>query len=431
MIRRYTLPQMGAIWAEEAKFGRWLTIELEVCRALARRGEIPRKALGQIVRRAGFSLRRIEAHERKLQHDVLAFLAAVEERVGTAARFIHKGLTSYDIVDTGLSMAMRDSLAVIETGLKGYAAKLKALATKYRETVIVGRTHGVHAEPTSLGLKFLTHYAEAQRNLKRLTQTRETVAVGKLSGAVGNYAHLPPSLERGVLRRLGLKAAPVSTQILQRDRHAEYLALLAIIAGSLEKLATEIRNLQRTEVQELEEPFTKDQQGSSAMPHKRNPVLCERVCGLARVVRGHALVGFENIALWHERDLTNSSAERVTIPDASILVDYMLHLLNKVLDGIVIYTDRMRENLERTGGLIYSQRVLLALVQAGMKREQAYKLVQGCAMRALTEGRPFRRLLNADPVVQRCLSTSTLDACFDPRYYLRNVASVYHRFGIR
>lgn len=430
MIRRYTHPEMGAVWAEEAKFGRWLAVELAVCRALARRGKIPRNALAVIQRRAGFSVKRIETHEKKLQHDVLAFLATVGERIGPAARFVHMGLTSYDVVDTGLAMAMRDALGIIEARLKRYAARLKVLAVRHRNTVTVARTHGVHAEPTSLGLKFLVHYAEAQRNVQRLAQAKTTVAVGKLSGATGNYAHLPPSLEREVLRALGLKAAPVSTQILQRDRHAEYLATLAILAGSMEKLATEIRNLQRTEVREMEEPFARGQQGSSAMPHKRNPILCERVCGLARVVRGYALVGFENMALWHERDLTNSSAERVVIPDASTAVEYMLSLCNRVLAGLVVHEDRMRENLEKTGGLIYSQRVLLALVQAGVSRTRAYKLVQAHAMQAWTRRRPFRRLLEADPVVRRSLSMSALDECFNPRYYLRNVGSVYRRFGL-
>jgi len=430
MIRRYTLPAMGAIWAEESKFGRWLAVELAVCRAFTRRGRIPRASLRTIERRAGFSIARIDHHEKRTQHDVLAFLAAVGERVGKDARFIHMGLTSYDVVDTGLSIAMRDSTVVLEQGLKAYAAELKRLAVAHRETVAVARTHGVHAEPTSLGLKFALHYAEAERNLVRLRAARKTVAVGKISGAVGNYAHLPPSIEHEVLRALHLGVAPVSTQVLQRDRHAEYLATLAIIAGSLEQFAAEVRNLQRTEIRELEEPFAAGQKGSSAMPHKRNPILSERICGLARVVRAHAMVGFENIALWHERDLTNSSAERVSIPDATILVDYMLSLANRVLKGLTIDVRRMTENLERTGGLIYSQRVLLALVGAGVTRDAAYQLVQAHAMRSWVGGTRFRDALASDPVVQRALTEGQLEACFDPRYYLRNVSAVYRRLKL-
>jgi len=430
MIRRYTLPAMGAIWAEEAKFGRWLAVELAVCREQARRGRVPRKDLRIIEKRAGFTVARIDAHEKRTNHDVLAFIAAVAERVGPSARFIHMGLTSYDVVDTGLGIAMRDSSLLIEAKLRRYAGVLKRLASEHRETVVTARTHGVHAEPTSLGLKFALHYAEALRNLDRLARAREAVAVGKISGAVGNYAHLEPSIEAAVLRRLKLSAAPVSTQVVQRDRHAEYLAVLAILAGSLEKLATEIRNLQRTEVRELEESFEEGQKGSSAMPHKRNPILCERVAGLARVMRGYAVVGFENMALWHERDLTNSSAERIAIPDASILADYMLHLMLRVLERLTVNRERMRRNLDLTGGLIYSQRVMLALVQAGMTRTAAYDLVQRHAMRAWKEGGDFRRLLAADPVVSRRLPGDALDACFDPRYYLRNVNTVYRRLRI-
>ena len=430
MIKRYTLPEMGAIWAEESKFGRWLAIEIAVCREQARRGKIPRKDLRRIENRAGFNLARIDAHEKRTNHDVLAFLAAVSERVGASARFIHMGLTSYDVVDTGLGIAMRDASGIIEEKLRRYASVLKKLAAKHRETVVTARTHGVHAEPTSLGLKFALHYAEAVRNLDRLARARKAVAVGKISGAVGNYAHLDPSIETAVLRKVGLAPAPVSTQVVQRDRHAEYLSVLAILAGSLEKLATEIRNLQRTEVRELEESFEEGQKGSSAMPHKRNPILCERVAGLSRIVRGYALAGFENQALWHERDLTNSGAERIAIPDASILADYMLHLMIRVLERLTVNEARMRENLDLTGGLIYSQRVLLALVGAGMTRAAAYDLVQRHAMRAWKEGMSFRSLLGSDPEVRRRLPGGALDVCFDPRYYLRNVNTVYRRLRI-
>lgn len=430
MIERYTLPEMGAIWNEEAKFRRWMNIEIAVCRAHARRGAIPKAALSQIVRKAGFSIARIEANERKLEHDVLAFLAALRERVGKPARYIHMGLTSYDVVDTGLSIAMRDAMKILLARLRRIASGLRKISIKQRNTVTVGRTHGVHAEPTSLGLKFALHYAETERNEKRMRAALETISHGKISGAVGNYAHLPPAIEGEVLRELGLKAAPISTQILQRDRHAEYLCALAILAGSLEKFALEVRNLQRTEILEIEEPFKSGQRGSSAMPHKRNPILSERICGLARLMRSYCLTGLENMALWHERDLTNSSAERVAIPDACILADYMLFLTERVLKGLTLYPDRMRVNLEKSGGVVYSQRVMIALVKAGMTRESAYKLVQGYAMAAWTKGGSFREMLAADRNVGRKLGVRGLEACFDPRYYLRNTSSIYRRLGL-
>jgi adenylosuccinate lyase len=431
MIARYTLPAMGAIWSDQGRYGRWLKVEIEVCREWARQGRIPRQAFRIIEKKAGFSVKRVEFHEKKLQHDVIAFLASVREKVGPAARFIHMGLTSYDVVDTALAMAMRDASLLISDAHAQYSKKLKVLALRHAATVVAGRSHGVHAEPTSLGLKFLLHHAEAERNGIRLERARETVSYGKISGAVGNYAHVPPALERRVLRRLGLSAAPVSTQILQRDRHAEYLCVLAVVAGSLEKMALEVRNQQRTEIGELEEPFGKGQRGSSAMPHKRNPVLCERVCGLARIVRGYAHAGLENMALWHERDLTNSSAERVAIPDAAMTVDYMLCLMNRVLDGLTVNAKRMRENLDKSGGLIYSQRVMLALVKAGMTREKAYTTVQGHAMKAFSEGKSFRGLLEGDPAVNRLMSPDDIGTCFDPYYYLRHVPELYRRFGLK
>ena len=431
MIRRYTLPEMGAIWTDEARYGRWLAIELEACRAHARTGAIPRKDLAVILRKARFNVARIDFHEKKLQHDVLAFLASVGEKVGPSARFIHMGMTSYDVVDTALSIAMRDSAGLIMRETGRMSALLRRLASRHKRTVMVGRTHGVHAEPYALGLKFAIHFSESLRNLERLEHAREIVSYGKISGAVGNYAHLSPDLEARVLGRLGLRAAPVSTQVLQRDRHAEYLCTLAILAGSLEKLATEIRNLQRTEIMEMEEPFARGQRGSSAMPHKRNPVMCERICGLARVVRGYAAAGLENMVLWHERDLTNSSAERVIIPDATVAVYYMLHLALRVLSGLRVNRDRMKENLERSGGLVYSQRVMLALIKAGMTRERAYKLVQRHAMAAFNHGKSFRALLGSDPEVKRRMAPKALDACFDPQYYLRNAGRIYRRLGIR
>jgi len=431
MIRRYILPEMGAIWAEESRFGRWLDIELEACRAHARRGNIPPKDLKIILRKSGFSIPRIDYHEKKLQHDVLAFIASVSEKVGPSARYIHMGLTSYDVVDTSLSMAMRDSLGLIIGKTEKLAGFLKKLASANKMTVMVGRTHGVHAEPISLGLKMAVHYMEMRRSLDRLAVTKENVSYGKISGAVGNYAHLPPEIESEVLARLGLKADPISTQVIQRDRHAEYLCTLAILSGTLERLATEIRNLQRTEIQELEEPFAKGQRGSSAMPHKRNPVLCERVVGLARVVRGYASAGLENIALWHERDLTNSSAERVIIPDATIAVDYMLYLCLRVMAGLRVRKDRMRRNLDNSGGLVFSQRVMLALVKTGLTRDRAYKVVQRNAMKAFNEGLSFRELLAADPEVKGRMDRDSLGKCFDPFYYLRNSGKIFRRLGIK
>jgi len=431
MIRRYTLPEMGAIWSEESRYGRWLDIELEACKAHARRGNIPPKDLKIILKKSGFSIPRIDHHEIKLQHDVLAFIASVSEKVGPSARYIHMGLTSYDVVDTSLSMAMRDSLGIIIRKTEKLAGLIKKLASRNKETVMVGRTHGVHAEPISLGLKMSVHYMEVRRSLDRLASTRSNVSYGKISGAVGNYAHLPPEIETEVLARLGLKADPISTQVIQRDRHAEYLCTLAILSGTLERLATEIRNLQRTEIQELEEPFGKGQRGSSAMPHKRNPVLCERVVGLSRVVRGYAAAGLENIALWHERDLTNSSAERIIIPDASMAVDYMLFLCLRVFEGLKVRKDRMLRNLDNSGGLVFSQRVMLALVKTGLTRDRAYKVVQRNAMKAFTEGLSFRKLLASDREVKGRMTGSDLDKCFDPSYYLRNSGKIFRRLGIK
>ena len=431
MIRRYILPEMGAIWAEESRFGRWLEIELEACKAHARRGNIPAKDLKIILRKSGFSIPRIDYHEKKLQHDVIAFIASVSEKVGPSARFIHMGLTSYDVVDTSLSMAMRDSLGLIIGKTEKLAGLIKKLASKNKATVMVGRTHGVHAEPISLGLKMAVHYMEVRRSLERLASTKVNVSYGKISGAVGNYAHLPPEIEAEVLAKLGLKADPISTQVIQRDRHAEYLCTLAILSGTLERLATEIRNLQRTEIQELEEPFDKGQRGSSAMPHKRNPVLSERVVGLARVVRGYAAAGLENIALWHERDLTNSSAERIIIPDATLAVDYMLSLCLRVFGGLRVRKDRMLRNLDNSGGLVYSQRVMLALVKSGITRERAYKVVQRNAMKAFNRGLSFRHLLEIDPEVKAKMDPAALGKCFDPSYYLRNSGKIFRRLGIK
>ncbi|MCK4325972.1 adenylosuccinate lyase, partial [bacterium] len=376
MIERYILPKMGRIWSEENKFKTMLQIEILVCEALARLGEIPREALAKIKEKAGFDLERIREIEAETRHDVIAFLEAVGERVGDESRYIHLGLTSYDIVDTSLSLRMQEAGDLILQDLKKLSQILKRKAKEHKETVMIGRSHGIHAEPITLGLKFALWWKETERNRERMTRAREAISYGKISGAVGTYAHLDPRVEEYVCKKLNLTPAPVSTQILQRDRHAQYLTTLALIASSLEKFALEIRNLQRTDILEVEEYFSRGQKGSSAMPHKRNPIVSERVSGLARIVRGNAQAALENIALWHERDLTHSSVERVIIPDSCILVDYMLNKFIEVMDNLVIYPGNMKKNLEKTKGLIFSETVLLELAKKGLSRKEAYRVVQ-------------------------------------------------------
>ncbi len=430
MIPRYTLPRMGAVWAPAARYARWLEIELLACEAWAELGEVPREALAEIRAKAGFDPDRVDAIEREVRHDVVAFLTAVAERVGPASRYIHLGLTSSDILDTALALHLRDAADLLVEGLDRLLAILGQLALKHRATVMIGRTHGVHAEPTTFGLKAAGWYAEAARHRERLQRARAAIAAGKLSGAVGTFAHVPPSVEEYVCRRLGLAADPVSTQIVGRDRHAEFLAVLAGIAASLERIATEIRHLQRTEVREAEEPFAEGQTGSSAMPHKRNPVSCEQVCGLARVVRANAQAAFENVALWHERDISHSSVERVILPDSTILVDYMLVRTAEILEGLRVFPERMRRNLEATRGVIFSQQVLLALARKGASREAAYRLVQRHAMRAWEEGADFKALLREDPEVARYLTPADIENCFDLGYHLRHLDTIYARIGL-
>ncbi len=430
MIARYTRPEMARIWSREAKYAAWLQVELAVCDAYARRGIVPAEAVERIRRTARVDAERIEAIEVITRHDVIAFLTSLEETVGDDSRYIHLGLTSSDVADTALALQLREASDVLVSDLEALRNCLRRLAVRHKDTVMVGRTHGVHAEPTTFGLKVALWFVEAGRNLERLRRAREVVRVGKISGAVGTFAHVDPDIETEVCGQLGLAAEPVSTQVVPRDRHAELLSTLALIAASLEKVALEIRNLQRTEILEAEEPFAEGQKGSSAMPHKRNPVSCEQVCGLARVVRANAGAGLENVGLWHERDISHSSVERIVVPDSTILLDYMLHQMSRIVDGLQVYPDRMRENMDRSLGLIFSQRVLLCLIEQGVLRQRAYEIVQRTAMRAWREQRPFHDLLAADADVTAVLSPAELKGCFDPAWFLRHVDAVFQRAGL-
>jgi len=427
MILRYTRPEMARIWGPENKFQKWLEIEIAVCEAWARLGEIPKKSLDVIKRRAKFDIRRIDEIEKTVKHDIVAFLTSVGENVGPDSRYIHKGLTSSDILDTSLAILMRESTDIIINDIKDLMDVLKANAYKYTDTPQMGRTHGVHAEPITFGLKFALWYEDAKRNLERLKRAREVISVGKLSGVVGTFSQIPPKLEEMVLRKLDLKPEPVATQVVQRDRHAEYLNTLALIASSIEKIALEIRHLQRTEVLEAEEPFEDGQKGSSAMPHKRNPVGCENLCGLARVVRSNAIAAMENIPLWDERDISHSSVERVIIPDSIILIDYMLQRLTGILKGLHVYPQRMLENINRSYGLYNSQRVLLKLIEKGISRESAYRIVQKNAMRSWMERKDFKEILKKDKEIKKYLSSDEIERLFDLPYYLRNVNYIFKR----
>ncbi len=430
MIDRYTLPEMGALWSEETKFQKWLDVEIAVCEVHAEMGTIPREALEQIKSRAKFSVARINEIEKTTDHDVIAFTTNLAESIGEAARFVHYGLTSSDVVDTANALLLREACDILLKKIDALIAVLKRRAFEFKDTPQVGRTHGIHAEPTSFGLTFALWFDEMHRNRERLEKAREAVAVGKISGAVGAFAHLDPQVEERVCAKLGLKAAPVSTQIVQRDSYAEYLCTLAVVASSLEKFALQVRHWQRTEVREAQEKFRKGQKGSSAMPHKRNPILSERICGMARVVRANSLVGLENVALWHERDISHSSAERVVLPDSSIAVDYMLHKMASLIDGLVVYPERMLENLNATRGLIFSGQLLLALTQSGVAREEAYEWVQRNAMKTWDEGGDFHSLVSADKEIRAHLSEEQIARVFSLDTYLRNVGAVFARvFG--
>jgi adenylosuccinate lyase len=427
VIPRYSRPAMAAIWTEEAKLARWLEVELAVCRAWAARGVIPADDLADIEGRAGFSVERTQELERITDHDVVAFLTDVAERVGPASRWVHYGLTSSDVLDTGLALAIRRAGDLLLEGQAALTATLRELALRHAGTLCVGRTHGVHAEPTTFGLKLAGHAMESRRNEGRLRDAVRGAAVGKLSGAVGTYAMLDPRLEADVLGELGIEGEPVATQVVARDRHAGLVAAMAVAASSLDRLATELRHLQRTELREAEEAFAAGQKGSSAMPHKRNPITAERISGLSRVIRGYAAAALEDVALWHERDISHSSVERVILPDAFLALDYMLARSRSLMEGLVVRPDRMREILDSSRGLVYSQRVLLGLVERGLSREDAYAIVQRTAMRAWDEGRELGDLLAEDPEVARHIAPADLQALLDPSWYTRHVPEVMER----
>jgi len=430
MIERYSLPKMNSIWQEEFKFKTMLDIEILALEALARQKKVPPAAVKRIKQKARFNLAQIKKIEEKTQHDVVAFVTNVAQYIGKDARYLHLGLTSSDILDTTLGVQLKAASGILAEDVERLLSALAKKARLYKDTACIGRTHGIHAEPTTFGLKLALWYDEMQRNLKRLKLAGEEVSVGKVSGAVGTFANVDPAVESYICKKLGLKNAKISTQIIQRDIYAVLMARIAIVGSSLEKFATEIRHLQRTEVLEVEEPFGKGQKGSSAMPHKRNPVICERICGLARLLRGNALASMENIALWHERDISHSSVERVIFPDSTLALDYMLNKFIQVIEGMTVYPDNMMANLIKTKGLIFSQRVLLELMNCGMPRIQAYDIVQRAAMRTWKEGIDFKNNLMLEPQVQRYLSEKDLDRIFNLNYYLSKVGVIFKRVGL-
>ena len=427
MIGRYTRPEMGKIWTEQNKFQKWLDVEIAACEANARLGLIPKTAVQVIKQKASFDVDRIKEIEKETNHDVIAFTTNLAENIGPEARHVHYGLTSSDVGDTALSLLLKESATLLIQDVEVLIETVRKKALNYKNAVMAGRTHGIHAEPTTFGAKLLVWYSELQRDLIRLNKAKETVSVGKLSGAVGIFANIDPRIEEWVCADVGLKPAAISTQVLQRDRHAEFMTTLAIVAASLEKFATEIRNLQRTDLNEVEEFFGKGQKGSSAMPHKKNPITCERITGLARVIRGYSVTALENVALWHERDISHSGAERVICADACILLDYMLTLFNRVVDGLVVHTGNMRRNLDRTGGLVFSGRVLLRLVESGLSREDAYKIVQDNAMESRRTETSFHELVLQDHRVTKNLSDEEINTVFDVQGYLQNIDYLFDR----
>jgi len=429
MIERYSRPEMKRIWSDENKFNKWLGVEIAVCDAWAELGIIPRQAIPKI-KLARCNFKRMEEILKETRHDMTAFLGAVSESLGDESRFIHLGLTSSDVMDTALSLQLVEASELLNQDIKELISVLAEKAMQYRYTPMIGRTHGVHAEPITFGLKLAVWIDEMRRNLQRLAEARRAIAVGKISGAVGTYATVSLEVEQKACARLKLAPAPVSSQILQRDRHGQFVTNLAIIASSLEKFATEIRGLQRTEVREVEEPFAAGQTGSSAMPHKRNPELCERICGLARLVRGYALTAMQNVALWHERDISHSSNERVILPDSCLIVDYCLALFTSVMRELQVYPQKMKRNMELTRGLIFSQRVMLALIEKGLSRQKAYELVQRNAMKAWKGNKSFLNLLKADPEVTAALPPEELEPLFDYQYYLRYIDDIFERLGL-
>ncbi len=430
MIPRYTRPEMARLWSDENKFQKWLEVEIAAAEVEAAAGLIPKSAARAIRRKARFQVPRILAIERKVKHDVIAFTTNVAENIGREGRYLHYGLTSSDVVDTALALQVRDASALLRAGLRRLGKVLKRRAFEFKGTPMVGRTHGIHAEPMTFGCKLALWYAENERNTERLAYAAEQMRVGKISGPVGTYTHLGPAIEKKICARLGLRPAPVSSQIIQRDRHAFYLTTLAVLAASLEKIALEVRHLQRTEVREAEEYFAREQKGSSAMPHKRNPVVAEQICGLARVVRANAQAALENVALWHERDISHSSVERIILPDSTILVDYLLDKTATLVETLFVYPARMRENLDQLKGLIYSGQLLLELVEKGVSREEAYRWVQRNAMRVWETGEDFRALVECDPDIRRHLNPAEMARVLSPERYLRHVDAIFRRvFG--
>lgn len=427
MINRYSRPEMSKIWNDESKYRNWLRVEIAVCEAWVELGQIPPEALEKIRERARFDVKRIDDLEKTLKHDVIAFLTAVAEHVGEESRYIHLGLTSSDVLDTAFALQLKDAAAIVIDDIEKVIEVLKGLAFKHKYTPMVGRTHGIHAEPTTLGLVFALWYDEMRRNLERMERAREVISVGKISGAVGTFANVPPRVEERACEILGLKPERISTQIVQRDIHAEYFLTLSIIAATVEKIALQIRHFQRTEVLELEEPFTEGQKGSSAMPHKRNPILAENLCGLSRLIRSYAISALENVPLWHERDISHSSVERVIGPDATILIDFMLYRLKGLLEGLHIYPENMEKNLWLTRGLIFSEKVLLKLVEKGLSREEAYGLVQRNAMRAWRKKEDFKGLLLRDNQLRNHLSSDEIEECFSVGHDLKNVDYIFDR----
>ena len=429
MIDRYSRPRMKRVWSEENKYSKWLLVELAVCEAWTDEGVIPPEDMEKL-RRATYDMDRLNEVLQRTRHDVTAFLTSVTDGLGPEGRWLHLGLTSSDVWDTATSLQLMDASDLLDLAVESLLDALKDRALEHKDTVMMGRTHGVHAEPITFGLKLALWWDEMRRNRQRLAQAREAISVGKISGPVGTHATVPPSVQARVCQRLCIQAAPVSNQVLQRDRHAQFVTTLALIASSLEKFATEVRGLQRTEIREVEEPFGEGQTGSSSMPHKRNPELTERVCGLARLIRGHAVTALENVALWGERDISHSSAERLILPDSCLALDYILDLSAGVVKGMRVFPDRMRQNMELTKGLMFSQRVLLALVEKGLSREQAYKIVQDNSAKTWDHNKDFREVMAADPKVTAHLSAAELQGLFDHRYYLRYVDEVFERAGL-
>ena len=427
MINRYTRPEMGSIWEDENRYAKWLDVEIAACEAMSEEGIIPAKSLEVIKEKAGFSVERIMEIEEETRHDVIAFLTNVAEYVGPESRYIHLGLTSSDILDTSFALLLKEAMNLIIQDVQGFMKTLKKRAIEHKNTVMIGRSHGIHAEPITFGLKLAVWYSEMDRNLMRLKDALNVISYGKLSGAVGTFANISPRVEELTCKKLGLTPAKISTQIIQRDRHAQYFASLAILAGTLEKIAVEIRHLQRTEVLEAEEPFKKGQKGSSAMPHKKNPIGSENISGLARLVRSNSFTAMENIALWHERDISHSSVERVIAPDSTILIDFMLHRLDRIVNGLIVHPDNMIDNLNKTKGLIFSQQALIKLAEKGLERQKAYVMVQRNAMKVWESGRDFKELIMEDEEICRNLSKNDIEEMFDLNYHLKHVDEIFER----